>query len=160
MGSILVRVDNRLVHGQIFEAWVPFFRATSIVVVNDEVAGDLFRESVIKMAIPSDIEVIVQGVEAFAKEFVKEKWADKRVIVLFRDIHDAVSAWRMGVAFETLNIGNVHNEEGRCCITSSIFLSPGEIDELTGLHDAGVQIVMQCIPRDKPVTYEAVPRPV
>lgn len=159
MGSFLVRVDNRLVHGQILEAWVPHFRANTIVVVNDEVAGDLFRESVIKMAIPSNIEVVVQGVEAFARESAKEKWEGKRAIVLFRDIHDAVKARRLGFGFDRLNIGNVHNEEGRACITSSIFLNPDEIKELTRLHNEGVRIEMQCIPRDKPVSHDALPRP-
>lgn len=39
MDFSLVRVDNRLVHGQIIETWLPFFKATRPVVVNDEVAG-------------------------------------------------------------------------------------------------------------------------
>ncbi|MEK7373546.1 MAG: PTS sugar transporter subunit IIB [Thermodesulfobacteriota bacterium] len=33
LDSALVRVDNRLVHGQILEAWVPFLRASCIIVV-------------------------------------------------------------------------------------------------------------------------------
>ncbi|MCX5823214.1 MAG: PTS sugar transporter subunit IIB [Deltaproteobacteria bacterium] len=30
-----MRVDNRLVHGQILEAWVPFLKASCIVVADD-----------------------------------------------------------------------------------------------------------------------------
>jgi mannose/fructose/N-acetylgalactosamine-specific phosphotransferase system component IIB len=54
---MLVRVDNRLVHGQILEAWVPFVEARCIMVVDDNSAGDFFCETVIRMAVPSDIEV-------------------------------------------------------------------------------------------------------
>ena len=54
----LVRVDNRLVHGQILEAWVPFVKAKCIFVVDDHAASDFFCETVIRMAVPSEIEVI------------------------------------------------------------------------------------------------------
>ncbi|MBT8489617.1 MAG: PTS sugar transporter subunit IIB, partial [Deltaproteobacteria bacterium] len=33
MDVTFVRVDNRLIHGQILEAWVPFIGASRIVVV-------------------------------------------------------------------------------------------------------------------------------
>ena len=51
----LVRVDNRLVHGQILEAWVPFIKAKCIFVVDDNSASDFFCETVIRMAVPSEI---------------------------------------------------------------------------------------------------------
>ncbi|MEJ2068454.1 MAG: PTS sugar transporter subunit IIB, partial [Deltaproteobacteria bacterium] len=55
MGIVLIRVDSRLIHGQILEAWIPFTEAESIVVVNDDVANDLQRRSIMEMAIPSKI---------------------------------------------------------------------------------------------------------
>jgi mannose/fructose/N-acetylgalactosamine-specific phosphotransferase system component IIB len=69
MDTALVRVDNRLVHGQILEAWVPFLQAACIIVVDDHVAGDFFRETVIKMAVPSEVEVIVSSVKSFSTNF-------------------------------------------------------------------------------------------
>ena len=42
MDFTLIRVDSRLVHGQIIETWLPFLKATRIVVVNDEVAAVSF----------------------------------------------------------------------------------------------------------------------
>lgn len=35
MDFSLVRVDSRLVHGQIIETWLPYLKASRIVVVND-----------------------------------------------------------------------------------------------------------------------------
>jgi len=62
-----VRVDNRLIHGQILEAWVPYVQAACIVVADDDVANDFFRETVIRMAVPRDIEVVITSVADFAK---------------------------------------------------------------------------------------------
>jgi len=54
---VLVRVDERLIHGQILEAWVPFLKAACIIVANDGVAADFFRETVMRMAVPSETEL-------------------------------------------------------------------------------------------------------
>lgn len=153
MNSILVRVDNRLVHGQILEAWVPHYSAARIVVLNDEVADDPFRASVIRMVVPSDIEVQVSPVESFSRAFNADEWSDCRTIVLLKDIDDARRAFQAGFVFDRLNIGNVHNENGKCCITSSIYLSAGERDALQELADAGVAIELRCIPKDKPLDF-------
>ncbi len=66
----LVRVDNRLVHGQILEAWVPHIEAECIMVVDDNSAADFFCETVIRMAVPSHIEVNICTVEDFASLFL------------------------------------------------------------------------------------------
>lgn len=47
-----VRIDNRLVHGQIIETWLPFTRARTIVVANDELAADPLRQEIMSLAIP------------------------------------------------------------------------------------------------------------
>jgi len=153
MNSILVRVDNRLVHGQILEAWVPYCSAARIVILNDEVAGDPFRESVIRMVVPSNIEVQVFPVERFSRKFKADEWHDRHTIVLLKDIDDALKAFRAGFTFDRLNIGNVHNENGKYCVTSSIYLSDGERDLLQELTGAGVAVELRCIPKDKPINF-------
>ncbi len=55
----LVRVDNRLVHGQILESWVPHVKAQCIIVADDAIAGDVLNKTVIRMAVPSEIELII-----------------------------------------------------------------------------------------------------
>jgi len=110
MDIALVRVDNRLVHGQILEAWVPFIKASCIIVVNDHVASDFFRETVIKMAVPRDVEVIINSIEEFARNFTYQEGRGKKAIVLFSEIADALKAFNLGFKFDKLNIGNVNNE--------------------------------------------------
>lgn len=153
MNSILVRVDNRLVHGQILEAWVPYFRADCIVVLNDDVAGDVFRESVIRMVVPSEIEVQVHGVEEFAEHFNPGEWSGRRTIVLIRDIRDALRAFRKGFSFSRINIGNVHNDDGKCCVTASIFLDELDVKALNELVESGVTVELRCIPQDNPIGF-------
>ncbi|PIV06423.1 MAG: PTS sorbose transporter subunit IIC [Syntrophobacterales bacterium CG03_land_8_20_14_0_80_58_14] len=147
----LVRVDNRLVHGQILEAWVPFLKASCIVVADDQVASDFFRETVIRMAVPSEVEVVISGVAEFAENKAFRRGCGPKTIVLFSTVSAAWTAYRLGFRFDKLNIGNIYNEECRLCCTPSVQMNDGDIRDITGLRNAGVQIELRRVPREKPI---------
>lgn len=153
MDVTFVRVDNRLVHGQILEGWVPFIRASRIIVVDDEVAGDIFRETVIKMAVPYDIEVIVYNIDEFVSDYHYGENDGKNTIVLFQNVADATRAFGMGFCFGELNIGNIHFESDRVCCSSSIYLSKEDIADLEFLVNNGVYVELRSVPRDRPVDF-------
>lgn len=151
----LVRVDSRLVHGQILEAWVPFIKAKCIIVVNDKVAADPFLETVIKMAVPSDMEVIISSIDDFVQNYTFMHGHGKRTIVLFGSIADACNAYERGFHFDKLNIGNVHNNEYKVCCSSSVFLCDEEISTLENLlKKAGVFVEVQRVPKGRAVNIK------
>jgi mannose/fructose/N-acetylgalactosamine-specific phosphotransferase system component IIB len=155
MDIALVRVDNRLIHGQILEAWVPFIDATCIVVVDDEVAGDFFRETIIRMAVPRDVEVIICGVEEFVRDYLHNAGQGKKTIVLFGNIPEAVRAYHLGFRFEKLNLGNVHNAqcgENMTPCSSCVFLNDRDVQAIRGLiTSSGVEVELRRIPLEEPV---------
>ena len=53
----LVRIDFRLIHGQVVTKWVKQANANRIIIVNDMLAKDEFLASVYKMAAPSNVKV-------------------------------------------------------------------------------------------------------
>ena len=155
MDVALVRVDNRLIHGQILEAWVPYVNASCIVVVDDEVRDDFFRETVIRMAVPREVEVIISGVEEFARNYPYSTGQGKIAIVLFSSIADAFKAFHLGFKFAKLNLGNVHHlhhEEDKVSCSSCVFLNDSDIQNIISLADSGdVHIEVRRIPMEAPV---------
>lgn len=149
----LVRVDNRLVHGQILEAWVPFLRAACIIVVDDQVACDFFSETVIRMAVPREVKVAIYSVDDFAKSVTFHRGSGQKTIILFSRLTDALKAYRLGFRFETLNVGNIYNDNCKLCCTPSVLLSDDDIHDLSSLHDMGARIELQRVPREKPVDF-------
>ena len=127
MDIALVRVDNRLVHGQILEAWVPYLQSSCIMVVDDQVASDFFRETVIRMAVPCEIDVTISGLREFGEARLYRQHGCRKAIVLFSTISDALAAYRYGFHYEKLNIGNVYNEDCRLCCTPSVLLSEDDM---------------------------------
>lgn len=153
MDISLVRIDDRLVHGQILEAWLPFIKASCIVVADDDVASDFFRKSVIKMVVPSNIEVIVNSIEEFSTNYSYDEKEGKKTIVLFHDICNAIKAYSLGFKFEKLNIGHVQSEEDRKYCSPAVHLCKKDIEKLQFLVDSGVEVELRCVPRDKPLNF-------
>jgi mannose/fructose/N-acetylgalactosamine-specific phosphotransferase system component IIB len=157
MDIALVRVDNRLVHGQIIEAWVPYIKAACIYVVDDDVASDFFRETVIKMAVPHEVDVIVHSIEVFAGMVPFKQGSGKKVIVLFSNITDALRAHNLGFKFNKLNVGNVYNEDCYRQLSTCVLLSDQDMDSIRKLLQLNVLVELRRVPREKPTDIRALP---
>lgn len=155
MNIVLVRVDNRLVHGQIIEAWIPYTKASCLAVVDDEVAEDLFRTTVIRMAVPREIEVIVSRVEEFAQLYLPRP-GNKPTIVLFSSIADVKRAWDAGFPMGKLNIGNIYAEECTIKCSPCVLLNSADIHTIQDLLNSGMQIDVRRVPREKPVNVRDI----
>lgn len=153
MDFSLIRVDSRLVHGQIIETWLPFLKATRIVVVNDEVAGSFFRETVIRMAVPREAEVLIYGVDEFGSSNITRQNENVKTIVLFSGVDDVARAWVAGFRFKTLNIGNLYSENYKLQCSTSVCLADEDMAHIRFLLDSGVSVEMRSVPSDRIVDF-------
>lgn len=150
----MVRVDNRLIHGQILEAWVPHIQAKCIIIADDNVAGDFFYETAMRIAVPSEIELIVITVAEFVKHYDMAKKGGKKTIVLFSTVTDAIKAYNLGFQFDELNIGNIHNDEYKICCAPFVFLSDNDIENIHQLlEEKKVRVRIKSLPRDRDVNF-------
>jgi PTS system mannose-specific IIB component len=149
MSIVLARIDSRLVHGQVLEAWVPYVDADCIVVANDAVAAASFQRMVMQAAIPSSIKLIIGTLEETACILKSAELLKKRVLLLFTSSDDALKARQLGVSYAKLNLGNMHSSAGKNRYTCTIALDQQDIDTLQKVEDQGVTIVSQCVPADR-----------
>lgn len=149
MPIVLTRIDNRLIHGQVLEAWVPYVRADCIVVANDRVAGMPLQCRLMKAAVPKTIKVLVGTLAELSGLLRTAQFAGLRILLLFETSRDALQAHRLGMPFDTLNLGNMHAGVGKVRFSCTLALDPADIDNLVHLEAEGVSIACQCIPADK-----------
>ena len=149
MSIVLARIDSRLVHGQVLEAWVPYVDADCIVVANDEVAGASFQRMVMQAAVPSSLKLFIGTVEESAAILNSAELMRKRVLLLFSSSDDALRVRQLGVNFSKLNLGNMHSSQGKDRYTCTIALDQKDIQTLKQVEEQGVTIVSQCIPADR-----------
>lgn len=147
----LVRVDNRLIHGQVVEAWLPALRVARVAVADDEAAQNPLIRAAMGLAVQSSTEVLIQPLKDFNFERISRD--DVKTLVLVRDVRDAADAHRRGLEMKKLNLGNVHFATGRKQVSPSVFLSDEELQILQALADAGVDVDARGVPGEKPVTF-------
>ncbi|WP_243546250.1 PTS sugar transporter subunit IIB [Pseudodesulfovibrio tunisiensis] len=148
MTVTLVRIDNRLIHGQIIETWLPFTGAGMVIVANDELAGDILQQEIMSLAIPATTASLFVPVEALASEIDSLPGKPEDLLVLFSTCSDAKRAYEHGFSFEQLNIGNVHYSPGKKQISPSVALSEEDEGCLRMLKRQGVTLDFRCVPND------------
>lgn len=158
MSIVLARIDSRLVHGQVLEAWVPYVDADCIVVANDEVANTAFRCMVMQAAVPSSIKLIIGTLEETASILSSAELLKKRVLLLFASSADALRVRQLGVSYPKLNLGNMHAGSGKERYTCTIALDHEDIERLQQVEAQGVTIVSQCVPADREQSWHKLIR--
>ena len=143
-----VRVDNRLVHGQIIETWLPFTHARMIVVVNDELAADHLRQEIMSLAIPAGVEIVFLAVADLAAYFSRTPLDISDALILFSTCRDAQVAYEQGFDYLSLNLGNLHYAPGKRQVCPHVALSKEDESCLDFLRDKGVRLDYRCLPGD------------
>jgi mannose/fructose/N-acetylgalactosamine-specific phosphotransferase system component IIB len=153
MNIVLARIDNRLIHGQVLESWVPTLKANCIIVANDEVAQTVMQKILMKAAVPRGIKVVIDTVEATAQLFKTDELDNFRVLLLFATAGDARKAIESGVPLKKLNLGNMHAGSGKLECSCTIFLDPEDVVDLQKIEASGVRISSQCVPSERSVDW-------
>ena len=145
----LVRIDNRLIHGQVIEAWLPHLKVERVVVADDEASESPLVQAAMKMAVPSTLDVEIRPLaEVDYRALAEDK---KKTLVLMRDVGGVVEAREKGLPVQHLILGNVHFSAGRKQVSASVFLSPAELVQLKMLAEQGAEVEARGVPSDRPV---------
>jgi len=148
MSLVLTRIDNRLIHGQVLEAWVPYVQANCIVVANDVLAANPLKKLMMKASVPSRMRVEVGTVADCVRLLLTNALDGYRVLLLFGTPADALRAYRLGLNYRQLNLGNLHADIGKARFSCTVFLALEDLEDLTSLEEEGVNITARCIPAD------------
>jgi mannose/fructose/N-acetylgalactosamine-specific phosphotransferase system component IIB len=151
MKVVLIRVDDRLIHGQVVVGWTRTVGGTNIVVANDEVANNSMQRALLKMAAPAGVKATILTVEEAAKQLKEQKFSGENVIVLVRDPQSLVRLVEAGFNFSKVNVGNVRAAQGKIRLTKEVHASEAEIEAWKKLDEFGVVLEAQWLP-DQPKT--------
>ena len=148
-----LRVDERLIHGQIAMLWSKELGIDGIVVGNDAVAKDDMQKMVLKMAVPNNLKVIIKSVEDAIKLLNNPKAEKMKLLVIVRTIEDALTIAQDIAEIEYINIGNVGKSSGGKAkmISKNVMLSVAEEDNLRELVKLYPETALQVVPADSRV---------
>lgn len=145
----IIRVDDRLLHGQVAVSWKADLNYEAIVIASDSAANDKIRSAALKLAKPNGVLIAIRTVEDSIKLLKNEKLQNLRVFVVADSIKAAQELFKGVDEKPTLNIGGIQQDEGKKPVVSYAYLTEEEIGILQELDSEGVNIEFRLVPSDK-----------
>lgn len=102
---VQLRIDERLIHGQITTAWSRFLDVSRIVVASDKLAKDELTTQTLLMSAPAGKKVAVRDIESTIKLLSDPRINTVRVLVIVDNPKDAVTLVK-ALAIEEVNVAN------------------------------------------------------
>ena len=155
MAVELVRIDDRLIHGQVATTWTRNFDIEQIIIINDEAKNDPVQHSVANFAVPEGVKVIMFGVKQFA-EVMKKSQIKKRTMLLFTNPIDIKYLVDEGLEIKEVNAGGMRFKDGRKRLEKAISVTEEENQAFKYLIDKGIHINVQMVPKDPRIDYKTL----
>ena len=148
-----VRIDERLIHGQVAGIWSTSLNTQRIIVINDEAAQDPLQKSSLRMAAPSSMRLSVLTVAEAAKNVQAGKYGAQRIFLLFKNPTDVLRYLEAGGELTTVNVGNMSYKEGTREVTKSIQVTKAEETVFEDIAKRQIKITAQRVPNDPVVDF-------
>lgn len=157
MSLVLLRVDERLIHGQVVVGWGSRLHPDAIVVVDDEIARSEWERELYAFGVPEGMAAEFFDVDDARRRIGEWRGEPRRIILLTRDVETMARLAEDGrLSGMSVNIGGLHAAPGRREALPYVHLGPTDEDALRRLADEGVEVEARDLPHTSPVPLEAL----
>jgi len=147
LGIVLLRVDERLIHGQVTLGWGSQLRPSAYWIVDDDLAETEWEQELYRLGTPADAISDFFSVRSARERFSDWKASPSRSVVLTRDLdHMLRLARRRLLAGESVNLGGIHHRPGRTEVLSYLFLDDDDRGRIRAVEAEGVEVWAQDLP--------------
>jgi mannose/fructose/N-acetylgalactosamine-specific phosphotransferase system component IIB len=149
-----LRIDNRLIHGQVTVAWAGQLGATRLIVSNDEVAADDMQRMILPQA-ARGIATSVLGIAETLEYCSSPEAAPEKIFVIAKLPSDALALVQGGLAPEEVNVGNQAPRPGTkfTMVTRSIAVTAEDAETYRAIAAEGFTLQQRMMPNDKKADF-------
>ena len=153
LGIIHVRLDERLIHGQVATMWLGNLGITRVMIVDDSVVKDELAKASLKTAVPGGLRLSILKTETAAARLLEGIYQDQRVMIICKQIDTIFRLIELGVPIDAFNLGNTSKREGTIKVTKSVFLTNEAIETIKQLEKNGVTVTSQMVPMEDKLPF-------
>ena len=144
----LIRIDSRLLHGQVATSWTKTVKPDRIIVVSDSVAKDKLRKNMIMQAAPPGVHANVVPIKKMVEVSKDPRFGDTHALVLFETPEDILKAVNAGLDLKgkTINVGSMAHKVVKVAVTKAVSLDQTDIDTYKELIKDGLKFDVKMLP--------------
>lgn len=144
-----VRIDDRLIHGQVATVWSAVTKATRIMVVDDAVVKDTINKEALKLACPRQCKLSILTAEKAAANLCAEKYDGGKVFIVAKNPKTIRDIYDKGFHMESVNVGNMGGKQNTKMLKKAVSVTKEDMENFLYLADKGVKVTAQMVPADE-----------
>lgn len=148
----MMRVDDRLIHGQVAVMWSKELNVQRIIVASDVIAANELQVSALKMAAPAGIKAAVLPIDKAVGILNDPRSRDMRILVISNNPADLLAVLEGIGERPVLNVANYGRIGGSLSekkkVAESVYLTKQDETVIEKIAAAGVEIIHQPLPGD------------
>lgn len=151
---VLTRVDNRLIHGQVATNWLRSCGANLCIIADDKVAEDKLQQTLLKVAagtMPSRFFSVQKTIDVIYKASPEQK-----IAIICRTPLEVLQLVEGNVPIQHVNIGNMHDGEGKKKLLKTVYASEKEIEAIRRLIELGKDVEYRMLPSDGSISLKTI----
>ena len=153
-GFVHIRVDDRLIHGQVATRWATGLKVNRIMIIDDAVAVNETEKSILRMAAPAGVNTSILQFEKALANIKNGNYAGQRVMLVVKSPVILVKTMEAGINLLPVNIGNMSNRPGTTQYKKSISMTEDEKAAVEKLLQSGIKVTAQMVPDEPDVSIE------
>ncbi|MBO0438425.1 PTS sugar transporter subunit IIB [Vagococcus fluvialis] len=150
-GFVHIRVDDRLIHGQVATRWSMGLKVNRIMVIDDQVASNETEKSVLRLAAPTGINTSILPFEKAVSNIKNGNYDGQRVMLIVKSPETLLQMFEAGVNLLDINIGNMSNRPDTVQYKKSVSMTEAEKEATMKLIEEGIKVTAQMVPDDPTV---------
>ena len=149
MPIIFVRVDDRLIHGQIVQAWLPELNVDEVLIPCAKHRQHLLNKNLLRLSLPYEYDLTVLDSHACVQYARNSK---KRIFALVGTLQELADLIQDGLQIKSVNIGGMHFKDNAQKIAENVFLDEDDRRWLKVINGLGIRIETRAVPNAKDVS--------
>lgn len=146
----LIRIDDRLIHGQVVVGWANRLQPQYLILIDDDIADDDLDRDLYLLGVPEPFIGLAFNVIDGVK-FLK---SCNSYLVVVKSPAVVLDLLKHGLAIEKLNIGGMHADYGKKEFNHYIFVDEADLSALAQLKNVVSKISIQDLPGEKEYRIE------
>lgn len=145
----LVRIDHRLLHGQVVFSWSKSLHIQRIIVVNEEAAKDEFKKMSLNLSKPTGIKLNIFSVAQLLEKMPKIESLHENIMLIFGNTREVRAFCEAYPKISEINYGGIIKKEGAKQFSNAVFLNEAEVADAKKLKEQGILQFIQQVPTSK-----------
>lgn len=153
--NYIIRIDDRLLHGQVIEGWVKPLKIEKIVISSDIISCDYLQQNLYQLSTPEYVKLECLSLEKTAEKIYSGEIDKYKTLVLIgslKELYDLVLKVKSVLTsyeFPIINVGGIRYIEGRVEIYKALYLSKQDLEIIRELDRYNIKLEYYVLVHDQ-----------